>query len=219
MNNNVGIAQVLSRLTYLSTLSHLRRLNTPIEKTGKLIAPRKLHNTTWGYICPAETPEGGSVGVVKNLAISSYITNESNSDVIKDILKDLDVIELENTNNKERINYGNIFINGDWYGIHPNLSEITTNLKNKKRLGVINIYTSIVWGIKNNDLQIYTDSGRIIRPLFIVENNDLNINDVMLRNIKKKRLKWNDLLYGGLKNKNAVIEYLDAPSNTKLPKL
>jgi DNA-directed RNA polymerase II subunit RPB2 len=144
MNNNVGIAQVLSRLTYLSTLSHLRRLNTPIEKTGKLIAPRKLHNTTWGYICPAETPEGGSVGVVKNLAISSYITNESNSDVIKDILKDLDVIELENTNNKERINYGNIFINGDWYGIHPNLSEITTNLKNKKRLGVINIYTSIV---------------------------------------------------------------------------
>ena len=55
-NTKVGIAQVLSRLTYVSTLSHLRRINTPTEKTGKLVAPRKLHPTQWGIVCPAETP-------------------------------------------------------------------------------------------------------------------------------------------------------------------
>ena len=66
--NKQGIAQVLSRLTYNSSLSHLRRINTPIEKTSKLVAPRKLHGTQMMYICSAETPEGGSVGVVKNLA-------------------------------------------------------------------------------------------------------------------------------------------------------
>ena len=71
----MGIAQVLSSLNYSSTLSHLRRLATPTEKTGKLIAPRKLHNTQWGTVCPAETPEGGSVGVVKNLAIITMVTN------------------------------------------------------------------------------------------------------------------------------------------------
>jgi DNA-directed RNA polymerase beta subunit/intein/homing endonuclease len=46
-----GVSQVLNRLNYISGLSHLRRISTPIEKTGKLIAPRKLHNTQWGYIC------------------------------------------------------------------------------------------------------------------------------------------------------------------------
>jgi DNA-directed RNA polymerase II subunit RPB2 len=209
-SSKVGIAQVLSRLTFASTLSHLRRLNTPIEKTGKLIAPRKLHNTTWGYICPAETPEGGSIGVVKNLAIASYITNESNSDIIKECLKEFEVIELENANRDDITTKGKIFINGDWYGLYEDLSHISKELKSRKRLGSINIYTSIVWDIKNNELQIYTDAGRCVRPLFIVENGDLNINDVLIKNMRKKRIKWNDLLLGGVKNKNAVIEYLDA---------
>ena len=39
-------------------LSHLRRVNTPIDKSGKLIPPRKLHSSHWGYVCPSETPEG-----------------------------------------------------------------------------------------------------------------------------------------------------------------
>ena len=56
-SNKVGVAQVLNRLTYISSLSHSRRVNTPIDKSGKLIPPRKLHNTQWGFICPAETPE------------------------------------------------------------------------------------------------------------------------------------------------------------------
>jgi DNA-directed RNA polymerase II subunit RPB2 len=49
-----GVAQVLSRLTFASTLSHLRRLNSPIGRDGKLARPRQLHNTHWGYICPVE---------------------------------------------------------------------------------------------------------------------------------------------------------------------
>ena len=50
-------SQVLNRLTYASTLSHLRRLNSPIGRDGKLAKPRQLHNSLWGMICPAETPE------------------------------------------------------------------------------------------------------------------------------------------------------------------
>jgi DNA-directed RNA polymerase II subunit RPB2 len=50
-SNKVGVAQVLNRLTYLSSLSHLRRISTPTDKSGKLIPPRKLHNSTWGFAC------------------------------------------------------------------------------------------------------------------------------------------------------------------------
>ena len=79
-SNKVGVAQVLNRLTYVSSLSHLRRINTPVDKSGKLIAPRKLHNTTWGFLCVAETPEGGSVGVVKNISYMTHLTIPSNSE-------------------------------------------------------------------------------------------------------------------------------------------
>jgi hypothetical protein len=53
--------KVLNRLTYASTLSHLRRINSPIGREGKLAKPRQLHNTLWGMMCPAETPEGQAV--------------------------------------------------------------------------------------------------------------------------------------------------------------
>ena len=86
-SNKVGVAQVLNRLTYISSLSHLRRINTPIDKSGKLIPPRKLHNSQWGKICPAETPEGGSVGVVKNLSYMAHITIKSNTEPITDLIK------------------------------------------------------------------------------------------------------------------------------------
>ena len=67
-----GVAQVLQRLTFMSSLSHLRRLNTPLEKTGKITKPRQLHNTHWGMLCPAETPEGQACGLVKNLSLMAW---------------------------------------------------------------------------------------------------------------------------------------------------
>lgn len=65
---------MLNRLAFASTLSHLRRINSPIGREGKLAKPRQLHNSLWGMMCPAETPEGQAVGLVKNLALMTYIT-------------------------------------------------------------------------------------------------------------------------------------------------
>jgi DNA-directed RNA polymerase II subunit RPB2 len=82
-----GVSQVLQRLTFTSTLSHLRRLNSPIDRSGKLAKPRQLHNTHWGMICPAETPEGQAVGLVKNLALMAYISVGSSAEVILEFLE------------------------------------------------------------------------------------------------------------------------------------
>jgi DNA-directed RNA polymerase II subunit RPB2 len=65
-----GVSQVLKRDTSLfATLSHLRRVNAPIKSSTKIATPRLLHSTHFGMICPAETPEGGKIGIVKNLAV------------------------------------------------------------------------------------------------------------------------------------------------------
>jgi DNA-directed RNA polymerase beta subunit len=63
--------QVLNRLAYASTLSHLRRINSPIGREGKLAKPRQLHNSQWGIICPAETPEGQACGLVRPRPLST----------------------------------------------------------------------------------------------------------------------------------------------------
>lgn len=65
-----GVSQVLKRdTTYFATLSHLRRMAYPINASSKIIKLRLLHNTQFGYICPAETPEGEKIGVIKNMAL------------------------------------------------------------------------------------------------------------------------------------------------------
>ena len=68
------MTQVIQRLAFMSYLSHLRRVNTPIEKTGEITKPRQLHNTHWGMLCPAETPEGQACGLVKNLSLMTYVS-------------------------------------------------------------------------------------------------------------------------------------------------
>ena len=114
-SNKVGVAQVLNRLTYVSSLSHLRRVNTPIDKSGKLIPPRKLHATGWGYICPAETPEGAPVGVVKNLSYLCHITIRSDSKSIYDILKGR-IQEIDELSPKELFEKVKVIVNGNWIG-------------------------------------------------------------------------------------------------------
>jgi DNA-directed RNA polymerase II subunit RPB2 len=145
-SNKVGVAQVLNRLNYVSSLSHARRVSTPSDKSGKLIPPRKLHNTSWGFLCPAETPEGQSVGIVKNLSYMTHITVYSNSmslyEYVMPHVHQIDGTPIE-TYNKVKV-----FINGAWVGICENPHELYLMLKEKKYKGIINIYTSIVFDYK-----------------------------------------------------------------------
>jgi DNA-directed RNA polymerase II subunit RPB2 len=132
-SNKVGVAQVLNRLTYLSSLSHLRRVNTPIDKSGKLVPPRRLHNSTWGFLCPAETPEGQSVGVVKNLAYLSHITINSNSSGLYDyILPIIQSLDTYNGSYKDLDNFAKVFINGSWVGFTSEPEKVYNILKDKK---------------------------------------------------------------------------------------
>jgi DNA-directed RNA polymerase II subunit RPB2 len=206
--NKVGVAQVLNRLTYVSSLSHLRRINTPIDKSGKLIAPRKLHNTTWGFLCLAESPEGASVGVVKNISYMSHITIPSNPESlhaqVKSHIEPLDAI----ADCKDLYDKVKVFVNGAWVGISRDPIELYHLLKDKKCKGIINIYTSIVFDIRNKEIRICSDSGRITRPVLRVKDNKSFITADILRKLDRKELSWDDLVTD-CKIDNALIEYID----------
>lgn len=109
---------MLNRLTFASTLSHLRRLNTPLSKSGKLTKPRQLHNTHWGMICPAETPEGSAVGLVKNLSLMTFVSVGSGSEDLQEILENFGTENLLQITPEDINEAAKVFVNGSWIGIH-----------------------------------------------------------------------------------------------------
>ena len=208
-NIRQGVSQVLNRMSYASTLSHLRRISTSMEKNGKLVQPRKLDNSQFNMICPAETPEGASVGLVKNLALSTIISISMSSTHIRQLLIELGTIIyddsysyiIDNTDKwynendavkeakdkianffKELGNADNVYvqINGDIIGYHSNPVELYKKLKHYKRCGIIYPMTSVYWNILKRCICISTDAGRMYRPLLIVDYDD-NTNKCELR--------------------------------------
>ena len=206
-SNKVGVAQVLNRLTYISSLSHLRRINTPIDKSGKLIPPRKLHNSSWGFLCPAETPEGASVGVVKNLSYMTHLTIPSSSESIHEYVTPY-VKNLADVTSSELDSNVKVFVNGAWIGMTNTPYELFKTCLDKKHKGIINIYTSIVFDYKNRELRICNDGGRLIRPVLRVKDNQIILDNKTVDSIKREELEWNDLLTD-CRTKSSVIEYID----------
>lgn len=216
-SNKVGVAQVLNRLTYSSSLSHLRRLNTPIDKSGKLVPPRKLHNTSWGFLCPAETPEGGSIGVVKNISYLSHVTIHSNPASLHSYVDEY-IERIETLKPRDTYRQVKVFVNGTWVGITRDPMLLYREFKLKKWRGIINIYTSVVFDYPNAEIRICNDAGRMMRPLLLVnpDTNDLYITRDIIQRVESREIGWDDLLTHigagagvGEADAHGVIEYVD----------
>jgi DNA-directed RNA polymerase II subunit RPB2 len=212
-----GVSQVLNRLNYISGLSHLRRISTPIEKTGKLIAPRKLHNSQWGYICPAETPEGHSVGVVKNMATTAIVSIFSNPRCVYDFLVGMGTLDsLVATSVLEKHSGTRVFLNGAWIGMcKPDNTILTIEaLRKAKRECRLHLQTGVIWKMSLKELWITTEAGRMLRPLLYAPA----LREVLtsgLEGVIHEMTTWEELILwktpvGG----HHLIEYID-PGETE----
>lgn len=216
-SSKAGVAQVLSRLAYISEISHSRKINTPTnDKNCKLIPPRVLHNTSWGFLCPAETPEGQSIGIVKNLSIMAHITIPSESEHIYVYVKDF-ILPVEcATSSKELSNGVKVFINGTWVGNALDPIKLYHDLKLMKERGIINVYASIAFNYLKQEIKICNEAGRLTRPLLRVENNKILMPREVFDDMEQENVTWEQLLIAG-KYERGYIEYLDAvEQNTAL---
>ena len=205
-----GVSQVLNRLTYPSSISHLRRVQTPADNTGKLIPPRKLHGTSWGYVCPTETPEGQAVGIVKNLSMNCEVsvtnTSETISFYIKKYIDEISEINIYKFNKQEFVK---VLINGNWMGYTKNPNELINDFKQNRMNGNINIFNSISWDTIGNLIQIHTDAGRPLRPLLIIEDSKVLFNDSINQKIKNNNINWKHLISNIEKKGMCCIQYID----------
>lgn len=86
-----GVSQLLDRVSYLSTISHLRRIISPLSKKHPHFKARDLHGTHTGRLCPNETPEGPSCSLVKNLSVMAEVSTGIDEEEMKKLLKVFDV--------------------------------------------------------------------------------------------------------------------------------
>ena len=227
MGTKIGISQVMNRLTYLSGISHLRRLSTPIEKTGKLLAPRKLHNTQYGFVCPAETPEGHAVGVVKNLSSTALVSLPISPEPIVSFL--YDVLEMKNLGDVPRpllFEGTRILINGAWIGIlktdATGAAAAAAALRNAKRSGRIHPHTGITYKTARREIWINTEGGRLIRPVLNaaavreLASNPQNAPPWLSGSamLATSEYNWNTVLQWVSPQGHSLIEYID-PTETE----
>lgn len=213
--SKIGVSQVLNRLNYTSAISHLRRISTPIEKTGKLIAPRKQHNSQFGFICPCETPEGHGVGVIKNMASTTAISIFGSPITVYAFIQNLDkLVSLRTATIQQKHDNTRVFLNGSWIGILPNEDavEVVGALRNAKRSGKIHIHTGIIWKNSFKELWITSEAGRVIRPVYYapaireIAADKTGCLKQQILNIKE----WNQLLFWETPTEKHLFEYLDA---------
>lgn len=125
-------------------------------------------------LCPAETPEGAAVGLVKNLALMAYISVGSQPSPILEFLEEWSMENLDEITPSAIADATKIFVNGCWVGIHRDPDQLMETLvKLRRQMDVIVSEVSMIRDIRDREIRIYTDAGRISRPLLIVQNQTL----------------------------------------------
>ena len=157
--------------------------------------------------CPVETPEGQSIGVVKNISYMTHITIPTNSASLYEYAEPY-ITKVDDVPAKELYNKVKVFINGAWIGISNNPLELYAEMKNKKYRGIINIYTSVVFDYKMAEIRICSDGGRLTRPLLKVRDGKALVTNDIIQSLSKGDLDWNEMLTS-CKLDESVIEYID----------
>ncbi|MEM2081784.1 MAG: DNA-directed RNA polymerase subunit B [Candidatus Bathyarchaeia archaeon] len=204
----VGITQLLDRTNYVSTLSHLRRLQSPLSRSQPNFEARDLHPTHWGRLCPNETPEGSNCGLVKNLALSASISVGVNPEKIKQLLFEMGVVPAYEAAAPLRVSGAKVFVDGNIIGYCTSAQELVKTFREKRRKGEISTEVNITYFNKQQseteEVHVNCDEGRVRRPLIIVENGVPKLQPEHLEKLSFGEWTWEDLV------KNGLIEYLDA---------
>jgi DNA-directed RNA polymerase subunit B len=205
----VGVTQLLDRTNYMSTISHLRRIQSPLSRSQPNFEARDLHATHFGRICPAETPEGSNCGLVKNLALSAIISVSVPSAEIIEKLYELGVQHVDEANENIRRIGSRVFVDGKLIGYAEDGQNTSDTLRSLRRSGKIHPHVGVYFYTSGNPdatdrLYISCNAGRVLRPLSIVREGRSLVTDEIIEKISKKFLSWSDLLYMG------IIELVDS---------
>ena len=145
VRGRVGVTQLLDRTNYSSTLSHLRRLQSPLSRSQPNLEARDLHPTHWGRLCPSETPEGSNCGLVKNLALSAVISIGVDSRDFVSKVRRLGAVPVEEADAKLRETGAKVFVDGLIAGYVRDAEKMAQELIRMRRAAEISSEVNIAY--------------------------------------------------------------------------
>ena len=204
VGGKAGVSQLLDRTNYISSLSHLRRVVSPLSRSQPHFEARDLHSTHWGKICPNETPEGPNCGLVKNIAMMAYISVGTDEEAVERALLKAEVEPIEKLRGKRGTKWADVFLNGRLVGVHPAPQVLVKTIRQKRRAGEIDHQTNIAYYEDTHEVQVNCDAGRVRRPVIVVETGKSRLTDEHLRMVLETEWGFLDLL------RNGNVEFIDA---------
>ena len=209
VRGRVGVTQLLDRTSYYSTLSHLRRLQSPLSRSQPNLEARDLHSTHWGRLCPNETPEGSNCGLVKNLALSSEISVGCPMEPVIEALRELGVTPMEEASRDLRLRGAKVFVDGILLGYAENPEALVAAIRRRRREGKLSLQVNVAYYPAQSpegedEIMVNCDAGRVRRPLIVVEDGVPLLTREEAARVERGELQWRSLLEKG------IIEYLDS---------
>ncbi len=205
IGGRTGISQRLDRSSHIKTISHLRSVISPLTSTQEHFKARQIHPTEWGRLCPAETPEGSSIGLRKHLALMVEITPGLSG---KETEKVLNIVVQgyagEKSEAKTKKDGTEVYFNGKLIFQTSDPEGIVHDIRKKRRMNLIPGQVNVAYHPVFNEVRINTEHGRARRPLVIVESGKPKFTNQHMEKLQKGEIEWSYILQHG------IVEYLDA---------
>lgn len=143
----------------LSAISIPRQTTPFLPKSSKAFKARQVHPSQYGLVCPAEAPQGDTIGYVKTLAATAEISSQGNDAWWSEVIGALVA--------PWRPHLDRVVFNGRIVGSPPEgvaLEQIYRQLR--PRIREDPPYHAIVL-LKEHDVVVETSPGRWVRPLYV----------------------------------------------------
>jgi DNA-directed RNA polymerase II subunit RPB2 len=211
----IGVVQDINRLSFNSFMSHLRKTNLPMDAGSKLVEPRKLHCSQWGFIDPIDTPDGGNIGLHKSLAIATHVTRGGSGlrgPIVQWLREKISLKYVDECSPQVLAEMTKIMVNGYWAGSIMDPFDCINKIKLFRRNALLPIYMSVTFEIKTNSIYIYTDAGRLSRPIFYKDDMTQKLSfehSTIEQKIKDRDFDWMDLICGFNKKREEAAFHPD----------
>ncbi len=206
VGGRTGISQLLDRTSNMASISHLRRVKSPLSRSQPHFEARELHPTHWGRLCPNETPEGQNCGLVKTSALMVNVSKGTEVMETRWKLYDLGLQEMGAGGDAN----AKVYLNGDLVGVVEDPEVFVENVRSSRREGEISDQVNLRYSEKMHEVIINSDEGRVRRPLLIVEDGSVNFSTELIEELEQGKRDINSLFEEGF------IEWIDAEEEEDL---